>query len=224
MIPLRDQIPSRRLPIMTLILILINLGIYFYQLDLSTQEYQTLIQNYAFIPLKFNLLVPGRQWYPLISHLFLHANFWHLLGNIWALWIFGDNVEDRMGAFRFLLFYLMMGIIGAIVHFWLNYGSEIPTLGASGAVAGVMGAYFIMYPSSRILTLVPLFGLVPLFIKIPAIIYLGVWFLMQISGIAYDTGEISNIAWGAHVGGFIAGVCLHQLFCLRKIFNRYHRL
>jgi len=213
MIPLRDTNPSRRFPIMTVLLILFSVGVYFYQVELSVRGYQELINQYALIPLRF---IRAEMWlqgcWSLLSHLFLHANFWHLLGNMWALWLFGDNIEDHMGAFRFLLFYLTMGIIAGIVHVYLNQGSDVPTLGASGAIAGVMGAYIIMYPFSKILTLIPLFGLVPLFFEIPALIYLGIWFLIQISAVVYGVGDVSNIAWGAHAGGFMAGLFLHRLY------------
>jgi hypothetical protein len=143
--------------------------------------------------------------------MFLHGGFWHLLGNMWSLYIFGDNVEDRLGPLRYLVFYLLCGWLSGLTHFVFNMDSRIPTIGASGAIAGVMGAYLILYPSSKILTLIPIF-FIPYFIEIPAFFFLGIWFLLQFLSAAVSRGDLGGIAWHAHVGGFVFGMVLLKLF------------
>jgi membrane associated rhomboid family serine protease len=159
---------------------------------------------------------------PLLSYNFLHGDWLHLIGNMWALWLFGDNVEDQMGPLRFLAFYLTTGVIAGIIHVIFNPGSSIPTIGGSGAIAGLMGAYFLMYPTSKILTIVPLF-FIPLFLEIPAVIYLAIWLFTQIYAVLHrpESGAVSNIAWTAHVGGFAAGFILHRLFFRPRVRRRY---
>lgn len=141
----------------------------------------------------------------------------HVISNMWMLWIFGDNVEDRMGHLRFLVFYLLCGVAAGIVHFATNLNSTLPTVGASGAVAGVMGAYFLLYPRARIITMIPVF-FYPLFIEIPAVFFLGLWFYSQLfSGLASLSGpmQVGGIAWWAHVGGFLTGAALRFVFVKR---------
>jgi hypothetical protein len=138
--------------------------------------------------------------------MFLHGGLWHFLGNMWFLYIFGDNVEEHLGSLRFAVFYLLSGIASVLLHFMLNPLSTIPTIGASGAIAGVMGAYFILYPSSKILTLIPII-IIPWFVEIPAFLFLGFWFVMQFFNAAGSSGG-AGIAWWAHVGGFVAGVLM----------------
>jgi membrane associated rhomboid family serine protease len=143
--------------------------------------------------------------------MFLHGSFWHILGNMWSLYIFGDNVEDRLGPLRYGIFYLLCGITSGLCHLILNLNSNIPTIGASGAIAGVMGAYFILHPRSKILTLIPIF-FIPYFINIPAYIFLGLWFLLQFINAAGSHGSAGGIAWWAHIGGFIFGMLFLKLF------------
>ncbi len=135
----------------------------------------------------------------------------HILGNMWFLYIFGDNVEDRLGPFRFFLFYILCGLLSGLSHFFLNLQSNLPTIGASGAIAGVMGAYFILHPTSRILTLVPIL-IIPLFFEIPAFFFIGIWFIFQFINATASHGEISGIAWWAHIGGFVFGIILLKVF------------
>ena len=137
--------------------------------------------------------------------MFLHGGFWHILGNMWFLYIFGDNVEDRLGSFYYSVFYLLCGLVSGLFHFVLNSHSTIPTIGASGAIAGIMGAYFVLYPRSRILTLIPII-IIPWFIEIPAVFFLGFWFLFQLFNAMFVGGMAGGIAWSAHIGGFIFGV------------------
>ncbi|HSM73554.1 MAG TPA: rhomboid family intramembrane serine protease, partial [Desulfobacterales bacterium] len=141
------------------------------------------------------------------SFMFLHGGFWHLLGNMWSLYIFGDNVEDHLGPLRYLGFYLLCGLVSGLTHMLLNVGSNVPTIGASGAIAGVMGAYFLLHPRARILTLIPIF-FIPYFVEIPAFFFLGLWLLLQFLNAASSQAGMTGIAWWAHIGGFIGGMVL----------------
>jgi membrane associated rhomboid family serine protease len=154
------------------------------------------------------------SYWPFLTCMFLHGGWAHLIGNMWSLWIFGDNVEDVMGPWRFLAFYLLTGLLAGVTHYFLNLDSAVPTVGASGAIAGVLGAYFILYPRSQIVVLVPIFFF-PLFFQLPAVTYLLFWFLSQVFGGAIaglTSSQVSGIAFWAHVGGFLAGVVFHRLF------------
>jgi hypothetical protein len=139
--------------------------------------------------------------------MFVHGGFWHLVGNMWSLYIFGDNVEDRLGSLRYLIFYLLCGWVSGLSHLFTNWDSQIPTIGASGAIAGVMGAYLILYPRARILTLILFFP-----VEIPAFFFLGIWFFIQFLSAAGAHGQTSGIAWWAHIGGFVFGMILLKLF------------
>jgi membrane associated rhomboid family serine protease len=150
--------------------------------------------------------------------MFLHGGWMHIIGNMWTLWIFGDNVEDRMGPLRFVLFYLLCGLAAGVTHWLTNPDSTIPTVGASGAIAGVLGAYFFLYPHARIIAMVPIFFW-PFFFELPAITYLGFWILSQIFSGTLSLAlpkDVGGVAWWAHVGGFIAGAALHRLFVKRR--------
>ena len=213
MIPLYDDIPSRRFPIVTIVLILASTVIFFYELQLGP-SIRDLFQNAGVVPQYFtntgqDLLAP-KKWSTLITYMFLHGGWLHILGNMWMLWIFGDNVEDRLGRLRFLIFYLATGIASALVHIYFNPSSTTPTVGASGAIAGVMGAYLLLYPKARVVTVVPVFIFLHI-IKLPAFIFLGIWFAMQfLMGTASQAmqGSGGGIAWWAHIGGFVAGAFL----------------
>jgi membrane associated rhomboid family serine protease len=145
------------------------------------------------------------------SFMFLHGGFLHLLGNMWSLYIFGDNVEDWLGPVRYLAFYLLCGWASGLSHLLTNLYSEIPTIGASGAIAGVMGAYLVLFPSSRILTLIPIV-FIPYFIEVPAYLFLGLWFILQFISAAGTSGQATGVAWWAHIGGFLFGIILLKLF------------
>jgi hypothetical protein len=153
----------------------------------------------------------GQQILSLFTFMFLHGGFLHLIGNMWSLYIFGDNVEDRLGPARYVVFYLLCGLASGLSHMLLNAHSNIPTIGASGAIAGVMGAYFILYPGSRILTLIPII-FIPWFVEIPAFFFLGIWFLLQFINAAGSSGQAGGIAWWAHIGGFVFGILFLKLF------------
>jgi membrane associated rhomboid family serine protease len=199
MIPLRDIVPSRTTPIVTISLIVANVLVFLYELTLGRA-----VNDFT---LYFGLVPAAFSWVAVFTSMFLHGGLFHVAGNMLYLWIFGDNVEDRMGHGRFLVFYLLCGTAAALAQTITAPDSVVPMVGASGAIAGVMGAYFVLYPKSRIVTLVPLFFFFQI-IEVPAIFFLGIWFVMQfLSGV----GSIGNAATGgvafwAHVAGFLAGL------------------
>jgi membrane associated rhomboid family serine protease len=219
MIPFRDNIPSRSFPLITILIIVTNVLVFVYELSLG-RGLERLIMHYGVVPA--NVLGWPRSDLPLaavalpfFTSMFLHGGWLHLIGNMWYLWIFGDNVEDRLGHFSYLIFYLLCGLGAGIVHTILNAGTEIPSVGASGAIAGVLGAYVVSYPFARVLTLIPIFVFLQV-IEIPALLVLGFWFVMQfLSGtasLAVAGGNAGGVAWWAHVGGFVIGMILVGLF------------
>ena len=216
MIPLRDTTPTRNYPVVNTTIIGINVVVYFIQLLQST-EINKFVYIYGLVPARYSIpqvaeyFTTGQQIFSLVSFMFLHGGFWHILGNMWSLYIFGDNVEDRLGPIRYALFYLFCGIASGLSHLILNWHSNLPTIGASGAIAGVMGAYFLLHPRSKILTLIPIF-FIPYFINIPAFVFLGLWFLLQFINAAGSQGLGGGIAWWAHIGGFLFGMLFLKLF------------
>jgi membrane associated rhomboid family serine protease len=216
MIPLRDTIRSRTYPLVTYLIIGLNVLVYFRQAALGPDQLR-FVATYGLIPARFThpALIDYFGWggnlLSLVTFMFLHGGFWHLLGNMWSLYIFGDNIEDRLGPLRYLCFYLLAGSLSGLVHLVLHPNSQIPTVGASGAIAGVMGAYFVLYPRSRILTLIPIF-IFPWLVEIPAFVFLGIWFVLQFLGAAGADAASGGIAWWAHVGGFAAGIVLLKCF------------
>jgi membrane associated rhomboid family serine protease len=207
-IPLRDIIPSRTTPFVTIGLIALNILVFLYELSLG-RGVDAFTLYYGLVPAAFS-------WMTVFTSMFIHGSFLHIAGNMLYLWIFGDNVEDRMGHGRFLVFYLLCGIAAALAQTITMPDSVVPMVGASGAIAGVMGAYFVLYPRSRIVTLVPVFFLQV--IEVPAIVFLGIWFLMQfVSGVGsivstVGRGGAGGIAFWAHVAGFVAGITGVALF------------
>jgi hypothetical protein len=216
MIPLRDTTPTRNYPVVNTAIIGINVVVYFIQL-LQGPEFNRFIYIYGLVPARYSIpqiaeyFTTGQQVFSLVSFMFLHGSFWHILGNMWSLYIFGDNVEDRLGPIRYALFYLLCGIASGLSHLALNLQSNLPTIGASGAIAGVMGAYFILHPRSKILTLIPIF-FIPYFLDIPAYVFLGLWFLLQFINAAGSQGTVGGVAWWAHIGGFVFGMLFLKLF------------
>ncbi len=229
MIPLKDTISSRTYPYVNITLILLNFGLFFYELSLG-RELGRFIYTYGLIPRRFFLYAYqesglGARYLPFLTSLFLHAGWVHLLGNMLFLWIFGDNVEDRMGHFKYLIFYLLCGFCAGLVHLYLNPNSPVPAVGASGAISGVMGAYFILFPHSRIITLVPMFFFLT-FVEIPVFFFIGIWFLFQLfSGtvsLMFRTAIRGGVAWWAHIGGFLAGMILVFVFARRRPRRRFY--
>ena len=211
MIPLRDVIPSRTVPVITVTIIILNALAWFYELALPRDVLPAFLQVYGVVPADF-------AGFTLLTSMFLHGSWMHVIGNMWYLWIFGDNIEDRMGHGRFIVFYLLCGIVAALGQVAMDPESTLPTIGASGAIAGVMGAYFVLYPQSRVLTLIPLFFYFEI-IELPAILLLGFWFLMQlvsagaIAVTASSHGQ-GGVAFMAHVAGFAIGAI--SIFLFRK--------
>jgi membrane associated rhomboid family serine protease len=207
MFPVSDVIPSRTTPFVTITLIVLNALAFLYALTLSERDLQQFVEAYGVVPASLS-------WPSVVSSLFLHGGWLHVLGNMLYLWIFGDNVEDRMGHGRFVLFYLGCGTAAALGHVATNPSSIVPMVGASGAIAGVMGAYFVLFPHSRVLTAVFIFFYLDL-IEIPAIFFLGIWFLMQFfSGVGSLGADAAGggVAFWAHVVGFAAGALAGALW------------
>src|SRR3989441_10087827 len=183
MIPFRDNIPSRSFPTITVSIIATNVFVFFYELSLGSRSFERFIMHYGVVPTTVLAWPQSHIPFtavalPFFTSMFLHGGWLHLIGNMWYLWIFGDNVEDRLGHFAYLIFYLLCGLGAGIVHTILNYQMVVPSVGASGAIAGVLGAYVGSYPRARVLTLVPLFCFIQM-IEIPAVILLGLWFILQ---------------------------------------------
>jgi membrane associated rhomboid family serine protease len=217
MLPLRDSVPSRRFPVVTVVLIAINVIIFLFEVMMGSEVHS------VFLMLG---VVPARlisQWqnprvlFTLISSMYLHGGWAHLLGNMWYLWIFGDNVEDRMGRLRFFVFYTLSGIIASLLQVSADSRSLIPIIGASGAIAGVLGAYLLLYPRARVKTLIPLFYFVRV-VWLPVVVVLGGWFLIQLfNGLAsLSVMQTGGVAWWAHIGGFVAGMILLPIFRRRE--------
>lgn len=218
MIPLRDMTPRRRFPAVTLLLILANVAVFVYQLSLSNHAGQVLVETYGLVPHKIQLALAGRHYtleqafLPLFTCMFLHGGFLHIIGNMLFLWVFGGNVEDAFGSVPYLFFYLFCGIGSGITQVIFSWGSHVPSIGASGAISGVLGGYIILFPGGRILTLVPLIIIWWTF-RIPAFIFIGLWFVLQfLSGVNSLDPKVAaataGVAWWAHVGGFTLGALI----------------
>lgn len=226
MIPLKDDVPSRTFPIVNITLIVLNIAVFLFELMLGT-ELQDFIQQFGVIPAKYfyegMLLTNGKVVYfsdynriiPLFSSIFLHGGWLHLFGNMLYLWIFGDNVEDRMGHFRYLIFYILCGLFASLTHIVMNSDSTIPTIGASGAIAGVLGAYMFLYPYAKVVVLIPIFIFFEA-IQLPALFVLGLWFVMQLFqgtlALSVESSATGGVAWWAHIGGFIFGAVAVHFF------------
>lgn len=212
MFPLRDSTPSNRFPLVTVLLILVNTGVFLFQLSLGLDGMENLFYIFGMVPAYYSSPEGAPVGYlAFVSSIFLHGGWMHLIGNMWILWLFGDNVEDRMGRGKFLVFYLICGILAGLTHYWINPLSTLPVVGASGAVAGVMGAYFLMFRHARVLTFIPPFFL----INLPAWIYLGFWALSQLwcgAADVFAANSCGQIAFWAHIGGFGAGMLLLPFF------------
>lgn len=202
MFPLKDDNPAKTRPILTISIIAVNVAIFVY--SLLSGSFEDIIYNYGMKP-KFLLKEP----YTLFTSMFLHGGFLHIIGNMWYLWIFGDNIEDICGRGRFMLLYILSGLAAGLVHGLSDPQSEIPTVGASGAIAGVLGAYAVLYPRAKVYTAVVVFYFIQI-IMVPALFLLGFWFILQLlsASITWIAGAQTGVAYWAHVGGFIAGAIL----------------
>jgi membrane associated rhomboid family serine protease len=214
MFPLRDTIRSYHRPVMTWVLIMVNAVVFLYMQLLGNVSLNNFVSIFGLIPARWQVQ-PGWLVVTVFTSMFMHGGWLHFLSNMWTLYIFGDNVEDRMGPFGFLLFYLLSGIAAAVLQILIGLNSIIPVIGASGAIAGILGAYIILYPRSRVVTLI-FFVFFITTIRIPAIFYLGFWFLSQVySGLSSLAGVSGGVAWWAHVGGFVFGLLMVRHFLFR---------
>jgi membrane associated rhomboid family serine protease len=224
MFPIQDSIPTRTVPVVTRALILINVIVFFFEVALPKETLEQVVYLFGIVPARFthpdwaaSVGFPFGSYWSLLTHQFLHGGWFHIISNMWALWIFGDNVEDAMGHARFAIFYLLCGVLAGVTHILILPDLTVPSLGASGAIAGILGAYFLLYPKSWIVVLLPIF-FIPFFFELPAVVYLGIWFVTQLfSGTLslVSPQQMEGIAFWAHVGGFIAGLILCRLFTRR---------
>jgi membrane associated rhomboid family serine protease len=210
MFPLRDTVQARTFPFINYLLIGVNVLAFVFEASLGQTGFNRFLTQYGLVPARLSLANPV-GYLTLLTSVFLHGSWFHLISNMWTLFIFGDNVEDRMGHGGYLAFYLLAGVVAGLTHTLFVAGSTTPTVGASGAIAGVLGAYFLLYPRGRVLTFIPVFFL-PWLIEVPAFIFLGFWFFSQLSSGLLSLGHLgaggsfSGIAWWAHIGGFLAGL------------------
>lgn len=221
MIPIKDTVPRRIFPYMTFLLIAANGLVFLFQLSLPEPSLEELIYLFGLVPARYThpawtaaVGLPLDVYWPFMTSMFLHGGWFHLIANMWSLYLFGDNVEERLGHLRFLFFYLLAGAAANAAHFALNHDSTIPVIGASGAIAGIMAAYLRLFPFARIITLVPII-FIPYFFELPAFVFMGIWFLIQLfSGAAsLAMAEGGGIAWWAHIGGFAVGFLLIRPLC-----------
>jgi membrane associated rhomboid family serine protease len=227
--PIQSTVPTRYPAVVTWILIAGNCAIFFVQLGLSPPERELFMLRFALIPARYFTALasngPGEtfaDYLPLVTNTFLHGGWLHLISNMWTLWLFGPAVEDRLGSARYLVFYLTCGVLASAAHVMFNPLSVVPALGASGAIAGVLGCYARLFPFARVVVLVPILFL-PLFFSVPAIAFVGLWFLLQILQGTVELFTLSTgggVAWWAHVGGFLAGLALGPLLARSALRHR----
>lgn len=225
MIPIRDDISFRQTPYMTIFIIAANIFVFAIQFLAGSRGSESLIFRFGAIPFEITHfqdvadypVTPFPNFLTLFTAMFMHGGFLHIFSNLLYLWIFGDNVEYLMGHFRFLIFYLITGLIASLAHVLMEPASTVPMIGASGAISGVLGAYFIKFPRAKVLVVIIFFFIQTVYI--PAVFVLGFWFLMQLSSgfSALASRELGGVAWFAHIGGFLAGMILVSLFQKRRV-------
>ncbi len=215
MFPLYDTARSHKFPVINLMLIGVNVLFFFQETGMEPAELQNFIFTNGLIPAQFLANMNG-EWMTILSSTFLHGGWFHLLSNMWVLFIFGDNIEARLGGIRYLVFYLLSGVTAALLQTYVLPSSQVPMIGASGAVAGVLGAYLVLFPQSRIASLVPIFFIFTL-VELPAFIFLVFWFISQLySGLFSLQGSAGGVAWWAHIGGFVFGIFIAFFFRRRR--------
>ena len=229
MFQIQDSVPSRSVPVVTRGLILINVVVFFFELSLSRESIIQLFYLFGVVPARFtdpewpaSIGFPIGSYWSLLTHQFLHGGWLHIVANIWTLWIFGDNVEDRMGPLRFIIFYLVCGVLAALTQVLVTPDATIPSVGASGAIAGILGAYLLFFPTARLIVLIPILFF-PFFFELPAVIFLVLWFFIQLFGgtaMLASPQQVGGIAFWAHIGGFIAGMLLCRFFVRRPVRRR----
>jgi membrane associated rhomboid family serine protease len=217
MFPIKNAVATRYPPVVNWALIAVNCVVFLYQVSLAPGELEAFLENYALVPARyfgsFADMGDNTDIFPFVSNMFLHGGWLHLILNMWTLWLFGPAVEDRLGPWRFLVFYMACGVVASVTHAVFNAASTVPALGASGAIAGVLGCYMRMFPLSRVIVVV-LIIFIPLFFELPAFVFAGLWFLMQVLqgvGELLATSTGGGVAWWAHIGGFVAGLVLGPL-------------
>ena len=216
MIPIRDAIRSKHFPAVNVIIIGLNLIVFLWEL-IQGPNLEEAFFFFGLVPIRYSNpelsthFTTFQQFLPFLTSMFLHGGFLHILGNMWFLYIFGDNIEDRLGHIRYLIFYIFCGVAAGLVHLLTNWDSKIPTIGASGAISGVMGAYLLLYPRARILTLIPIFFFFQFF-ELPAFIFLGYWLFLQLFSASLTPSNVGGIAFWAHIGGFISGLIFIKIF------------
>jgi membrane associated rhomboid family serine protease len=222
MLPLYDTVRTRKFPVVNILLIVANILVFLYELQFRPSALERFIFNWGMIPARLTH-EPATAWITIFTAMFLHGSWLHLLGNMWFLHIFGDNIEGRMGGFRYLIFYLLSGVAAVLLQAYILPTSQVPMIGASGAIAGVLGAYLVSFPHSRIASLVPILFIFTI-VEIPAVIFLILWFLLQLySGLFAMQGVGgSGIAWWAHIGGFIFGLIMVTFFAVRSTYSNYY--
>jgi membrane associated rhomboid family serine protease len=230
MFPIQNAVPSRYPPFVTWTLIAANCAVFFVEISLSPAELEWFLSRFALIPARYFAPPPyassaPADYLPFVTNMFLHGGWLHLILNMWTLWLFGPTIEDRLGPIRYALFYLASGVLASVTHSVFNPGSTIPALGASGAIAGVLGCYIRLFPFARLVVMFPILFL-PLFFEVPAIVFAGLWFLMQmLQGTAelFMPGSGGGVAWWAHVGGFVFGFAVGPLLRLsRRSYRTYY--
>jgi hypothetical protein len=216
MIPIRDAIRSKNFPAVNVLIISLNIIVFLWEL-LQGPDLNDVFYAYGIVPLRYSNpelaahFTNFQRYFPFLTSMFLHGGFLHIIMNMWFLHVFGDNVEDRLGHIRYFVFYFFCGVVAGLVQLFTNWNSNIPTIGASGAISGVMGAYLFFYPRSKILTLIPIFFFFQ-FVEIPAFIFLGFWFLLQLFSAGLTPKNVGGVAFWAHIGGFAAGLIFVRLF------------
>lgn len=215
MIPLKDRNPTRRLPVVNVVIILTNIAVFLFEVSLGKGLEQFLfefgvvprlvVESFTTAQITWSAIIP------LFASMFLHGGWLHLGGNMLYLWVFGDNIEDKLGHGRYLVFYLLCGLAATVLHIVVAPMSEVPTVGASGAISGVLGAYLLLFPRARVVTLIPIFVFLQI-TELPALVVLGFWFVLQffngLISLGYETAGMGGIAWWAHIGGFVSGLVL----------------
>lgn len=219
MIPFKDDNPTPTFPVVTLTLVAVNVLVFFHQLGMPQDELRELVYTYGAVP---ELIVRGQNLHAVFTSMFLHGGLMHLLGNMLFMWIFADNIEHLTGHGRFIVFYLICGVIAFLTHFFMAPFSQQPMIGASGAISGVLGAYALRFPRARVHVIWILFIFISID-RIPAVIVLGLWFLFQIMNAVVSQGTGGGVAWYAHIGGFIGGFLLIKLFEKRRVVVYYDR-
>jgi len=229
MFPLKTAIPSRYPPFMTWALIAANGAVFLIEINLSPNRLDAMIAQFALVPARY--FAPGAaplgllDYLPFATDMFLHGGWLHIILNMWTLWLFGPAIEDRMGGPRYLAFYLACGVLASVTHAVFNARAEVPVLGASGAIAGVLGCYVRLFPLSRMIVVVPVL-IFPFFFEVPAVVFVGLWFVLQLvqgAGELFMPSAGGGIAWWAHVGGFVAGLAFGpMLHAPSRDYRDYH--